>query len=136
MGLVQLVYTSRPFGFDYGILSSILTTAWQNNTRDDITGALVCRADIYLQLLEGPEAAVQATYAKIRQDDRHLEVTRRVLRPVTQRMFAEWAMRDDPAQTWLWTQAEVDAGAVDRAGEDEMLAVFRRVKAEASGAAV
>lgn len=133
MGLVQLVYTSRPFGFDYGILSSILTTAWQNNTRDDITGALVCRADIYLQLLEGPEGAVQATYAKIRQDDRHVEVTRRVLRPVTQRMFAEWAMRDDPAQTWLWTQAEVDAGAVDRAGEDEMLAVFRRVKAEASG---
>lgn len=128
MGLVQLVYVSRPFGFDHTILSGILMTARHNNARDDITGALVCRADLFVQMLEGPEAAVLATYAKIRRDDRHVDVTRRVLRPVASRMFPDWAMLHDPAHSWMWTQAEVDAGAVERASEDEILGVFDVVR--------
>jgi hypothetical protein len=131
MALVQLVYVSRPFGFDVPTLSGILVTARANNARDDITGCLICRADIFMQLLEGPEAAVAATWSRIQRDDRHVEVTRRVLRPVTARMFPLWAMRDDPAKSWMWTQDEVDKGAVARAGEDEILAVFARVRAEA-----
>jgi hypothetical protein len=43
------------------------------------------------------------------------------------RLFAGWAMRDDPAQSWLWTKTEVDAGALDRADEAEFLEVFERV---------
>ena len=129
--MIQLTYASRPFGFDAAVLSHILLRARFNNARDDITGALVCRADLYLQLLEGPAAAIDALYAHIARDDRHLEVRKLVHRSVPARMFPGWAMRDDPAKSWLWTQDEVDAGALDQASEAEILAVFARVKADA-----
>ena len=60
--LIQLIYSSKPFGFDEATLSEILLTARRNNERDGITGALICRRDLYLQLLEGPQAAVEARY--------------------------------------------------------------------------
>lgn len=128
MSLVQLIYISQPFGFDSSILSGILWRARINNARDNITGALIARADIYIQLLEGPEADVLRTWAKIRQDDRHIDATRKVLRPITTRMFPYWTMHDDPADTWLWDQAEVADGAAAAATEDDMLAVFARMR--------
>jgi len=128
MSLVQLIYTSHPFGFDAATLSGILWRARINNARDDVTGALIARADIYLQLLEGPEPAVMRTWSKIRQDDRHVEVTRKVLRPITTRMFPYWTMHDDPAISWLWNQDEVADGAADSATEDQFLAIFARVR--------
>jgi hypothetical protein len=132
VALVQLVYTSQPFGFDSATLNGILITARANNAAHDVTGCLICRADLYMQLLEGPEAAVAVTWSKIMRDDRHVEAARRVFRPITTRMFPDWAMRDDPAASWMWTQAEVNDGAVDRASEDEILAVFERIKSEAA----
>ena len=131
MSLMQLVYVSRPFGFDEATLSHILFQARDHNPRVGITGALICRGDIYLQLLEGPETAIEALYKNIRLDDRHVEVKKLLQRAVSDRMFPTWAMKDDPARSWMWTQAEVDDGAVDRASEVEILAVFERVKAEA-----
>ncbi len=128
MSLIQLVYVSRPFGFDEAILSHILIQSRANNPRNGITGSLICRADIYLQLLEGPEAAITALYAKILRDDRHLEIKKLLQRPITERMFPDWAMKDDPAQSWMWDQAAVDAGAVERATEAEVLAVFEQVR--------
>jgi hypothetical protein len=130
MSLIQLVYVSRPFGFDEQTLSHILFKARHNNARDDITGALICRADLYLQLIEGPKAAIDALYVKIRADDRHIEVKKRLQRVVSERMFGAWAMKDDPARSWMWTQDEVDAGAVEAASEAQILAVFERVRAE------
>lgn len=128
--LLQLIYASRPFGFDDGMLNGILLSARRNNTRDDITGALICRADLYLQLIEGPEDAIEAAYARIAGDNRHLEVRRYVTARPTERMFPAWAMRDDPARSWMWTQAEVQAGALDRATPEDFLAVFARLAAE------
>ena len=51
--LVQLIYSSQPFGYDSTTLQTILNDARRCNTRDGISGALVCRHDIYVQLLEG-----------------------------------------------------------------------------------
>ena len=45
------------------------------------------------------------------------------------RLFGGWAMRDDPAQSWLWSQAEVAAGAADAAQGDAFRAVFERLAA-------
>lgn len=130
MSLIQLVYVSRPFGFDAATLSHILLRARFNNARDGITGALICRADIYLQLLEGPAAAIDALYAKIRLDDRHIEINKLLQRPVLERMFPDWAMKDDPAHSWMWDQTQVDDGAVERATESEILSVFERVRGQ------
>jgi hypothetical protein len=130
MSLVQLVYASQPFGFDSAMLNGILVTSRANNVRDQITGALICRADIYLQHLEGPSDKVEAAYRRILRDDRHLDARLLLNTPVEDRLFPEWAMRDDPARSWMWTQEEVDAGAPGRATPDEVRAIFVRLASE------
>ncbi|WP_309665735.1 BLUF domain-containing protein [Tabrizicola sp.] len=127
--MIQLTYASRPFGFDDAMLAGVLMDARRCNTRDGVTGLLICRADLYLQLLEGPEAVVEATYRRIAADDRHMDLALLTRRTVTDRLFPNWAMRDDPARSWLWTKAEVDDGALTRASEAEILAVFERIAA-------
>ncbi len=127
MGLAQLIYTSQPFGFDDAILNGILSDARRCNRRDDITGALVCRADVYLQLLEGPEAAVEAAFGRIEKDDRHQQVVRLHQREIEARLFPQWSMLHDPLHSWLWTRAEVAAGALTGATPFELLSVFERV---------
>ena len=131
MSLLQIMYVSQPFGFDEAMLYGILTDARRNNLRDNVTGALICRADAYLQLIEGPEAAIRATYARIASDNRHVDVTFLFGEPVTDRVFPGWAMRDDPASSWMWTQAQVAAGAIAKATRPELLGVFERLKAQA-----
>ena len=60
MPITQIIYASRPFGFDAALLAGILMDARRCNARDGITGALICRDDLFLQLLEGPEEEVEA----------------------------------------------------------------------------
>jgi Sensors of blue-light using FAD len=131
MSLAQLTYASRPFGFDTAMLAGILLDARRCNSRDGITGLLICRADLYLQLLEGPEDMVTAAYSRIAADDRHMDLRLLTRRPVIDRLFPSWAMRDDPARSWLWTKAEIDGGALERASEADILSVFHRIAAEA-----
>lgn len=130
MPLVQLTYASRPFGFDQSMLAGILLDARRCNTRDGITGALICRQDLFLQLLEGPEDAVDAAYQRIARDDRHIEVRRLTRRETQTRMFPGWAMRDDPARSWMWSMEDVANGAVARASEADVLDIFERLRCE------
>ena len=100
----RLIYKSIPFGYDQNILNGILSDAINYNKKNNITGALVCRDDIYLQLLEGPEQAVNYTYQKILDDDRHLEVELLIKEHCNKRIFPKWNMKDDPAKTWFWNK--------------------------------
>lgn len=129
MPLLQLIYASQPFGFNGPSLAGILLDARRCNTRDGITGALICRDDLFLQLLEGPADKVQATYARIRNDDRHVDVRQlsQLSIPDTARMFASWAMRDDPAQSWVWSRSDIDAGVLETTTEADALAIFERL---------
>jgi hypothetical protein len=130
MDLIRLIYSSRPFGFDQAILNGILLQARRRNASAEITGALICRADLYLQLLEGPPGAVDACYARILRDDRHLEVTLRHRARAPHRMFGQWAMRDDPAKSWMWDREAVANGALDRESAEGFQAVFARLRRE------
>ena len=127
MSLTQLVYASHPFGFDEAMLNGILLDARRCNERDGITGALIARGDLYLQLLEGPTEKVLATYHRIIVDDRHVQVKLMVQRQVEARMFPGWAMRDDPAKSWIWSIDAVKNGAVERATDEEVLVFFTRL---------
>lgn len=131
MTIRQLIYTSRPFGYDSAMLGGILVAARRNNRRDGLTGALICRHDIYLQLLEGPAALVTAAFARIIGDDRHLDVSEINSTDVDERLFPQWDMLDDPARSWLWSAADVAAGAVAAASPATVIDVFKRVAAEA-----
>ena len=131
----QLIYRSQPFGFDNAMLAGILLDARRANRRDDITGALVCRHDLYLQLIEGPEQAIDAAYARISADDRHCDVTLLVSTVVEERMFPEWDMLDDEMPTLTWSPEEIANGAVDAAAPEALIAVFAQIAAKAQAEA-
>jgi hypothetical protein len=133
--LKQLIYASQPFGFDSAMLAGILVRSREKNRAADITGALICRHDLYLQLLEGPDAAIEAIYARIVKDDRHLAVSMLLSRTIDQRMFPEWAMLDDQMPSLTWSAAEVAGGILEAATPEMLLGVFERVAARAREAA-
>ncbi|MFL2800690.1 MAG: BLUF domain-containing protein [Paracoccaceae bacterium] len=132
MKLMQLVYCSQPFGFSLEILSAILVASRANNSKYDITGALICRSDIFLQLLEGPEQQVKNTYHAIQNDDRHVNVYNLIDRPIEKRLFPAWAMKDDPVKTWMWSREEVSNGIVKSLSEKEVVEVFFKLSKEAT----
>lgn len=132
MSMQQLIYASQPFGYDVSYLAGILSVSRTRNAQSDITGALICRPDIYLQLLEGPVGKVETLFDKIEQDDRHVEVRVLVRAPIADRLFPQWAMLHDPARSWLWSPEEIADGALDRASVRDVRAVFLRL-ADATG---
>jgi hypothetical protein len=126
--LFRAIYSSQPFGFDQGILGGILMDARRANSRDGITGALICRADIYLQLLEGPREQVSMALERIRRDDRHAGMQMHDAAQVDGRMFGDWAMLHDPAATCIWSREDVAKGAADRATTNEVVGFFEQLR--------
>ena len=127
---VQLIYISQPFGYDMQRLNSILSIARSRNARDGVTGALICRHDMFLQLLEGPREKVEATFARIRIDDRHVDLRRLWCEPMKRRIFPQWEMLHDPARSWMWTPQEVLDGAPALAPRNEVFSIFARIATE------
>ena len=96
-GLYQLVYYSRnhidPATAEFEEqVSSILARSQRNNSRDQITGALLFNAGCFAQVLEGPLEHVETAFERIQQDERHGDVSLLALEPITERSFPNWAM--------------------------------------------
>lgn len=90
--MLQIVYVSSA-AIGTGIDPvEILATAQRNNEREGVTGALYFDGVRFMQALEGPEAAVEATFARIRADKRHRAVVVLARRTIEQRDFGDWAM--------------------------------------------
>jgi hypothetical protein len=73
-------------------ITSILQASHHNNPALDITGMLYLSGGVFVQLLEGPEAAVMALYLKIRQDPRHQRCTLLFAEVCSNRLFHDWSM--------------------------------------------
>jgi hypothetical protein len=129
MRLIQLIYISRPFGFDAGTLDDILVSARRHNAANNLTGALICRDDVFLQMLEGPRIQVTETFGRILRDDRHLEVSLLWSGDTPFRTFPEWSMRDDPVQSWMWDRREV-LEVVSAGSGEEARQIFARLARE------
>ena len=127
MVLSRIIYCSQPFGYDQPMLNGILADARTYNPKNHITGALICREDIFLQLLEGPEDKILLTYNRILNDDRHLDIELLVQEHCDDRLFPTWSMKDDPAKTWFWTKDEIDAGILTSVSKNDLLGVFDRI---------
>ena len=127
MNIYRLVYKSRPFGYDQAILNGILSDAINYNSKNNITGALICRDDIYLQLLEGPEYEVNLTFEKISTDDRHLEIELLLKEYCDKRIFPKWNMKDDPARTWFWSKEEINSGIFNKIPKIKIIEVFEKI---------
>jgi hypothetical protein len=93
--LVRLLYASRTDSpIDEALVASILERSRSANLEHGITGIL-CSASpgrVFLQLIEGGRAEVNALYRNIVRDPRHAEVTLLDYAEVTERRFSSWRM--------------------------------------------
>ncbi|MEL7208842.1 MAG: BLUF domain-containing protein [Actinomycetota bacterium] len=92
--LLQLAYVSnavRPL--DREELIELMRHARKKNKRLEITGMLLVEGSRFLQVLEGPPAAVSDLYDAIRLDERHECVTTIFCdEQLRQRQYAQWLM--------------------------------------------
>ena len=77
-----------------------------------------------MQFLEGPTSAIERVYQNIRRDDRHVEVMHLAEGGAQARLFPDWAMRDDPVRSWMWSREEIANGALETVSASEALALF------------
>ncbi len=88
----QLLYVSNAAQkFPPKELDAILAASRRNNASRDVTGMLLYIDGGFLQVLEGPDESVAATYARICRDKRHWDA-RTLLDREAPRAFANWSM--------------------------------------------
>jgi hypothetical protein len=93
--LVRLVYASRAArAIDDALIKAICETASSRNAGQGITGVLCTQQgqEVFLQVLEGARADVNALYASIARDSRHRDVTLLAYEEIDQRRFGNWRM--------------------------------------------
>jgi hypothetical protein len=91
--VLSTVYVSRSsYTFTDDDLANLLMTSRSNNARLGITGMLLHREGRFIQVLEGPEAAVRERLAVIARDPRHTAVHTIVDERVEDRLFPAWTM--------------------------------------------
>jgi hypothetical protein len=93
--MFHIIYQSKDIAsFSGKELKKLLLRSRSRNGADGITGVLLFHEGTFLQALEGGEAAVKATFARIAQDSRHEEVCvlANVSRAERHRIFGEWSM--------------------------------------------
>jgi hypothetical protein len=73
-------------------LTLILESAVRHNTAQQVTGMLLYLNGSFMQVLEGEETAVDETYARVRQDPRHMGCFVIERAPIKVRSFAQWSM--------------------------------------------
>lgn len=88
-----LVYASTATELLPGLgLLELLRQARDHNAGVGITGLLLYKKGIFMQALEGEEAAVRTLYAAICKDPRHHHVSTLLAIPTTERQFPQWSM--------------------------------------------
>lgn len=91
--MLQMIYTSEAKQkFSYADLQDLLLSARRNNDRDAITGMLLYEDGTFLQVLEGENEVVEATYQRIASDKRHHKIMLIARFEVDHRSFHDWEM--------------------------------------------
>jgi hypothetical protein len=103
MNLYYFIYTSIPARpMNDAELQELLSIAREANVRFHVTGMLIGLPESFIQLIEGPRAAIEQLYRNIQQDKRHFRVTTLREGPIEQRFFPDWAMafkKQDTSET-------------------------------------
>ncbi|KAB1073441.1 BLUF domain-containing protein [Methylobacterium planeticum] len=73
-------------------LIEIIRLSEARNAVNDLTGALLHTRGVFIQALEGPLPAIEATFERICCDLRHRRVELLELVHAEERVFAEWSM--------------------------------------------
>ncbi len=91
--LVRLLYVSRAADtLTPAMIDAIIAQSRKNNPEAGITGLLCHSGNVFMQVLEGGRAAVNATFTRIVRDTRHSEVQLLLYEEIAERRFAGWTM--------------------------------------------
>ncbi len=116
--LFRILYCSRNLvgntgGQQIESINQILETSRHNNSRKEVTGALLYSSGYFAQVLEGPKASIEQVFERIQHDGRHGEVTVLECSDIRLRDFPEWSMaRVQPVTD---TQEEVASSTLQTA---------------------
>ena len=89
----RIIYCSQAtIDFSPEELVALLERSRSNNEACGLSGMLLYCSQSFLQMLEGDEAALQATYARINADDRHQNLRLLMNTEITTRLFPDWTM--------------------------------------------
>jgi hypothetical protein len=73
-------------------LEALLRDARQRNRDAGVTGVLLYNDGNFMQYFEGPELAVDATFARIKASSRHKNIIELMREPIAERLFPSWHM--------------------------------------------
>ena len=132
--MLQLIYTSREFRpLSDADLKRLVAHSRARNAKEHVTGFLYYSNGTFLQLLEGDDATVEATFARIQDDFRHVDP--KIIykdNTATERMFEDWSMEiADPKSTstimrgFFQTDKDLDLTKLDAEKALLLLEAFR-----------
>lgn len=76
----------------YSDLDHILTAARFHNAQVDVTGLLIYRDGLFLQVLEGPFKSVREVLSRVILDQKHSNLRVLFEGPADERFFEDWGM--------------------------------------------
>lgn len=93
MSLIQLIYVSAAtHEMTADELRAILDLSVRHNTRNEVTGLLLYFDRTFMQVIEGPESAIDELMTRLLSDPRHYGVNVLSRSEVPAREFAQWSM--------------------------------------------
>jgi hypothetical protein len=120
--MLRLVYLSTArLGLESRDLEKLVVAAAAHNRAKSVTGVLLYNGLNFLQVLEGPTAAVDGLYERIRQDQRHSGVTAMRREPIGIVSYPDWGMKlknIDRASDRLRASQEAAEWLISLSGED------------------
>jgi hypothetical protein len=91
--VLSIVYTSTASeSFNEAHLVDVLIRSRRNNKRLALSGMLLYRDGMFLQVIEGPDDALRDRMAIIASDPRHSTVRVLLEEEISERMFPAWTM--------------------------------------------
>lgn len=89
----RIIYCSQAVhDFPPDELVTLLDRSRQRNAGCGLTGMLLYSSQSFLQMVEGEADAIEATYARIRADERHTNLRLLMDAEVPGRLFPDWTM--------------------------------------------
>jgi len=100
--LFYLIYVSAAtVPIDDVELRQIFESSRRKNSAVDITGMLIYRGGLFMQMLEGPRREVLRAYGRITDDSRHNNLLVVLDGTTSKRVFPHWAMAGPPDESEL-----------------------------------
>ena len=93
MALRRIIYTSKSTKrFNKRNLLDLLHDSRTYNKIDNITGVLMHREEVFLQVIEGRSEVIDDLFTRLKRDPRHDEIKIIFDSSVTCRFFSNWSM--------------------------------------------